>query len=289
MGNLSKFKATISDKRWQEYLDTVLGERKASLVNNLSTLIASDAKLQACTPSSLIFAGIKATALNLPLDKNLGYAYVIPYRNSAKNIDEAQFQMGYKGFIQLALRSGQFKTLHVRDVREGEIIGEDFVSGNFMFQKLPDDKRLSAPIVGFVAFFELLSGFQKMLYMTEAELRAHASAYSQTYRSEKQYVHDNSRWVTDFSVMASKTVIKLLLSRFAPMSIEMQTAMQIDQAVLRTKEESDGILVVDEPVIEYVDNQTPEVIEQPQPIAIAEQVNDQKSQMRKTVKQAELL
>ncbi len=137
-----------------------------------------------------------------------------------------------KGMIQLAMRSGQMKSINVRDVREGEVIGEDFVSGELQFKKLPDAERESAPVVGYVAYFKLLNGFEKMLYMTVEEATNHGKKYSQTFKSTNSYIRDSSKWATDFDAMAKKTVLKLLLSRYAPLSVEMQEAIKSDQAVL---------------------------------------------------------
>ena len=141
MANLAVFNATITNSRTQEYLSQVLGDKKSSFINNLTALVANNKALQECEPLTTMYAAIKATALDLPLDQNLGFAYVIPYRNNKEGKTEAQFQMGYKGYIQLAMRSGQFRTINVRDVREGEIVDEDFVSGELKFAKLPADKR----------------------------------------------------------------------------------------------------------------------------------------------------
>lgn len=245
MADLQKFNATITNPRTQEYLVSVLAEKKSSFVNNLTALVANNKALQECEPLTTMYAAIKATALNLPLDQNLGFAYVIPFKNNKTGTTEAQFQIGYKGLIQLAMRSGQFKTINVRDVREGEIIDEDFVSGELKFKKLPDAERANAPVIGFVAYFELLNGFRKMSYWTVAELKAHGMRYSQTYSSRNEYVRKNSKWETDFEAMASKTVLKLLLAKYAPLSVEMQDAVVSDQAVFR-KSDSD---------VNYVDNE----------------------------------
>ena len=231
----------------------MLGDKKSSFVNNLTALVANNKALQECEPLTTMYAAIKATALDLPLDQNLGFAYVIPYRNNKEGKTEAQFQMGYKGYIQLAMRSGQFRTINVRDVREGEIVDEDFVSGELKFAKLPADKRNDAPIVGFVAYFELTNGFRKMSYWSVEELKAHGLRYSQTYASKNAYTRDNSKWATDFEAMASKTVLKLLLAKYAPLSVEMQNAVKIDQAVIRDAQGTPDY-------VDAVEEQTAEVV-----------------------------
>src|SRR5690606_9572108 len=158
---------------------------------NMTALVSNNIALQACEPISLLYAGIKATALDLPLDQNLGFAYVIPFRNNKENKTEAQFQIGYKGLLQLALRSGQFKSINVRDVRKDEIIGEDFISGELQFKRL-ESNRETAPIVGYVAFFRLINGFEKMSYWSVEEITAHGKKFSQTFKK------GFGLWATDF-------------------------------------------------------------------------------------------
>lgn len=238
---LKAFNNFIANPRTQDYLTTVLAEKKASFVNNITALVSNNAALQVCRPDTLMFASLKATALDLPLDQNLGFAYVLPYKDNKTGVTSAQFQMGYKGFVQLALRTGQFKTLNATDVREGELVGKDFVTGELTFKEA--ENRESLPVIGYVGYFKLLNGFEKYLYMTIAEMKAHALRYSQTFK--KGY----GLWADDnmFDSMAKKTVIKLLISKYAPLSVEMRDAIKADQAVMQKPEEYD-----------YVDNQEQE-------------------------------
>lgn len=245
--NLTLFNQTITNPKTQKYLDEVLKEKSKSFVNNITALVANNKALQECEPLTLMYACVKATALDLPFDPNLGFAYVIPYKNNKEGTTQAQFQLGYKAFVQLALRSGQFKNLNVRDVREGEIVGEDFVSGEIQFKALSSDKRMAAPIIGYVGYFKLVNGFEKMSYWTIQEVEAHAKRYSQTYASKNDYVQKSSKWATDFDAMAKKTVLKLLLSKYAPLSIDMQQAVKFDQSVIVDEQET----------AVYVDNEQP--------------------------------
>lgn len=230
MSDLKQFNAMIVRPNTQEYLMSVLNTKKDQFVNDLTALVANDTNLQACEPVTIMYAAIKATALSLPLDKNLGFAYVIPYNNGKKGISEAQFQMGYKGYIQLAIRSGQFKNINVTDIREGEIKRNNLLTGEIEFEMMPNRSEL--PIVGYAAFFALNNGFSKTLYMTKDEVQRHAKRYSQTYSSSKDYIRNSSKWTTDFDAMAKKTVLKLLLSKYAPLSVEMQQAVKFDQSVM---------------------------------------------------------
>lgn len=205
-----------------------------------------------------MYAGIKATSLDLPLDSNLGFAYVIPFKNNKENKTEAQFQLGYKGFIQLAIRSGQFKTINVTEVREGELVAFDMLTGEIQFKALPNREELK--VIGYAAYFRLTNGFEKTLYATVESIEKHAGRYSQTYASKNDYVRKSSKWTTDFDAMAKKTAIKLLLSKYAPLSVEMQNAITSDQAVIT----NDGNKYVDNPSNREVADA--EVIEQNEPI-----------------------
>lgn len=228
---LRAFNNFLANPRTQDYLNTVLAEKKASFVNNLTALVSNNASLQVCKPDTLMFASLKATALDLPLDPNLGFAYVLPYNDKKNGVTVAQFQMGYKGFVQLALRSGQFKTLNATEVREGELIDEDFVTGELTFQKA--ENRETLPVIGYVAYFKLLNGFEKYLYMTSAEMKAHALRYSQTYKKGYGLWADADM----FDSMAKKTVLKLLISKYAPLSVEMRDAIKADQSVMQKPDE----------------------------------------------------
>lgn len=243
MSNLQKFNSTITNEKTQQYLQQVLGDKRNSFVNNITALVANNQALQECEPITVMYAGIKATALDLPLDPNLGLAYVLPYKDNKKGVTLAQFQLGYKAYIQLALRTGKFQTINVTDVREGEIEDKDFISGIYKFKELSGNRE-KAKIIGYVAYFKLLNGFEKMLYMTIDEIEAHGKRFSQTYK------RGYGVWVDDFNGMAEKTVIKKLLSKYAPLSIEMQESIKYDQSVIN----DNGV--------EYIDNADIEIIEE---------------------------
>lgn len=258
MSDLSRFNRMIMHPNTDSYLTSVLAERKGEFINNLTAVVANDAKLQACEPLTLMYAALKATALRLPLDPNLGQAYIIPYKNNKEHKTEAQFQIGWKGFIQLAIRSGQFQTINATEIREGELKGYDLMTGEVNVQAVPD--RESKPVIGYLAYFKLTNGFTKSLYMNAEEIEQHASRYSQSYRGKYK---DSSLWATDKDAMAKKTVLKLLLNRFAPLSIDMRSAVQADQAVLH----GDGKL-------DYVDNTKNQLTEVAQ-AAMAEDVESE--------------
>ena len=224
---LQKFNAMLENTRTQEYLSNVLGEKKQTFVSNMVALVASNKALSECDPSTIMFSCLKATALGLPLDPALSMAWVIPFRDNKSGTTVATFQVGARAWLQLALRTGQYQKINVRDVREGEIVGEDFVSGDIVFKKLDKD-RMQAKLVGYVAMFRLTNGFEKQLYMSVEELEAHAKRYSQTYR--KGY----GLWAEkDMKpAMYEKTILKRLLSKWGVLSVELQDAIRSDFAVL---------------------------------------------------------
>lgn len=220
-------------------IQTTLGQKTPQFIASVASLVANNPKLKECDQNTILSACLIAASLDLPINQNLGFAYIIPYNM------QAQFQIGYKGFIQLAMRSGQFKTINVSDVREGEIESIDRLTGSIKFNWSVDN-RDSKKVVGFVGYMELINGFTKQLYMSNEEISKHGIKYSKTYKQ------GFGLWKNDFNAMAQKTVIKLLLSKYAPMTVEMQTAALADQAV------------IDGEKYEYIDNEPVQPQEQAQ-------------------------
>ena len=209
-------------RRFEELLD----KSAPSFISSILAIVKNNSKLQACAPNSILSAAGIAAALKLPINPSLGFAYIVPYKN------QATFQLGWKGFVQLAMRSGQYKILNSSAVREGQIKEIDFITGEII-----RGEKISDEIVGYVAYMELLNGFKKSLYMTVEELRAHAEKYSQSYAYDVRSGRKSSIWSTNFDSMAKKTVLKKLLSNFGIISIDHQslaiaTALRADQAVI---------------------------------------------------------
>lgn len=233
----------VYKKRINEIMGKKAAPFMASIVNvsNLPSLKDSD-------PNSIISSAIVAATLDLPIDQNLGFAYIVPY--NTKEGKKAQFQMGYRGYIQLAMRTGQYKTINAIEIYKGEIKRVNRLTGEIEFN---DDEDLidRDTVVGYMAYFKLLNGFEKTLYMTKEEMERHAKKYSQSYSSQKKWVVDSSLWSTDFDGMAIKTVIKRLLSKYGILSVEMQNAISNDQAVMNNEGKP-----------EYVDNEVKEEIAQ---------------------------
>lgn len=232
---LQKFNRAITNSKTQEYLESVLGERKGSFVNNLTALVANNVNLQACEPYTVMFAAMKATALDLPLDNALGFAYVIPYKDNKNKVTVAQFQIGAKGYKQLALRTNQFATIpNATDIKQGELVSRNRLTGECVFRFIEDEKkRAELPTIGYASYFRLLNGAESTFFMSAEEMESHAKRYSQSYRSNNEYVRRNSPWTLNFLTMALKTVIKLNLSKNAPLSVELQDAIIADQSVMK--------------------------------------------------------
>ena len=262
--SLKTFNQTITSPATQKYLTDLLHERKGQFVSNLTALVANNANLQECEPYTLMFAALKATALSLPIEPSLGMAHVIPYKNKKRGITEAQFQMGYKGFQQLALRTGQYKRINTTEVREGELGKRNRLTGEFEWNWIEDDaQRLQTPIIGYVNYFALLNGFESTFYMSKEEMNAHALRYSQTYKSTNSYIKEQSKWTTDFDSMALKTVIKLNLSKNGVLSTELQDAIRADQSVMREENQ-----------YEYTDNEEQAIFDAQKAQEVAEAFAD---------------
>jgi recombination protein RecT len=204
----------VNDDGFIKKAEKMLGSGTPQFLSSVLTLANADPKIRDLDPIKLYNTCLMAAALKLPFNSNLGQAYIIPYKG------EPQLQIGWKGFVQLAQRSGQFRTIGVNTVYENEIAGIDPMTGEIQFDFQLDK---SGKIVGYMAYFELLNGFKKNLYMTTAELEKHAGRYSQTYKK------NFGVWVDNFDAMAQKTVIKLLLNKYAPLSIDMAKAIELDQ------------------------------------------------------------
>lgn len=197
----------------------LLGKNASSFITSVLQIASENKALANVNPVSIYSAACMAATLNLPINNALGFAYIVPYKG------EAQFQLGYKGFIQLAQRSGQFERLVSLPVYENQLIEEDPING-FKFNWKQKPSASEKPI-GYYAFFRLINGFTAELYMTSEELEQHGKRYSQSYK--KGY----GVWADNFDAMALKTVTKLLLSKQAPLSVDMQKAVLSDQSVIK--------------------------------------------------------
>jgi len=222
--------AWINSANVKKKFEEVLDKGASAFTTSLLSLVKNNSNIAACDPKTTMAAAMTAATMKLPINPNLGFAYLVPYKN--KGHMECTFQMGYKGFIQLAMRSGQYKTINAAKVYEGQIEDVDFVTGDII-----RGKKKSNTVVGYVAYFELLNGFSKTLYMSKDEMEAHAAEYSQSYLYDRNKGYSSSVWSKNFDAMALKTAIKQLISKYGIMSVDMQSeamamAIERDQAVI---------------------------------------------------------
>ncbi len=224
-------KSLMNNETVKAKFNEILGKNGNAFISSVTT-IATTTALSKCEPKSILSAAIAAASLNLQVTPSLGFAAIVPYGNSA------QFQIMTKGLVQLALRSGQFKTINVTEIYEGELKSENRLTGELDFT----GEKASDKIIGYAAYFELVNGFSKSLYMTVEKITAHGKKFSKTFS------FNGSSWKTNFEAMCSKTVLKLLLSRYAPLSVEMQMSINADQSIVKT---DDNLEIT---AFTYVDN-----------------------------------
>lgn len=254
---------------YRKRFDELLGARAPQFVSSIVSLVNADANLQKAfyqAPITIIKAALKAATFDLPIDQNLGYAYIVPFNNS-KKLDngqyekrmEANFILGWKGMHQMALRSGVYKTISVVDVRQGEFVSYNRLTGDLqlVFEE-DEDKRDSLPVVGYAGYYRLVNGAEKTIYMTKKQVEAHERKYR-----KGQYM--GKGWKDDFDAMALKTVYRQLIGKWGVMSIDYRTSKDaVNLADQMAAEDSmlDGDVVDVENVVENVDNGTGEVKEE---------------------------
>lgn len=267
---LPQLKSLLNGDSVKTRFNEILGKKAPGFISSVISAVNGNTMLQTADPQSILNSAVIAATLDLPINSNLGLSAIVPYYDSKLRTTVAQFQLMYKGLIELCLRSGQFSSLIDEVVYEGQLVKKNKFTGEYIFD---EDSKTSDKVIGYMAYFRLVNGFEKTHYMTVGEVEAHAKKYSQSYKK------GFGVWKDDFDTMARKTVLKLLLAKYAPKSIEMQRAITFDQATINgdlTQQDTS----VDEVEIEYVDNDTAtdrlremsiEAVEQPE----SENVNGQ--------------
>lgn len=240
----------------KDQINKVVGGKDGQrFISAIISATNTNSMLQECTNQSIVSGALLGESLKLSPSPQLGHYYLVPFNDKEKG-KVAQFQLGYKGYIQLAIRSGQYKKLNVMAIKEGELeyfdpLNED-IKVSLMIEKW--DERESAPTIGYYAFFELVNGFRKAIYWSKAQMEAHALKYSQGYKKDKEKGWNYTFWSKDFDGMAYKTMLRQLISKWGIMSIEMQTAYDGDMAVINDDgtrsyvETDDNVIVQEEPV-----------------------------------------
>jgi len=223
--------ALLERDKYKNRFNEILGKNAAGFMSALLNIYNSNKQLQECDPRSIVGAAGLAATLNLSITPTMGQAYVVPFKG------KATFQVGVRGLVQLAHRTGKYAALHAGKVYEGELRGFNPITGEPI-----TGEKLSDEVVGYVAYFRLNNGFEKTIYMTVKEIEEHAEKYSQSYGYDKKFGKKTSPWSTNFEAMASKTVLKKLLNTWGVLSADMVEAIQGDQSV------------VDKNIFTYVDN-----------------------------------
>ena len=251
--NKPKFSVAIQSDTYKNLINNTLGDkdRASRFIASISSAVATNPSLQECDAGTILSGALLGESLNLSPSPQLGQYYLVPFNDSKRGCKVAQFQLGYKGYIQLAIRSGQYKKLNVLAIKKGELIKYDPLNEEIEVNLIEDEEeRENAETIGYYAMFEYTNGFRKSLYWSKSKMEKHALKYSKGYAAHKGYTY----WEKDFDGMAYKTMLRQLISKWGIMSIDMQQAVEKDMATINT----DG-------TYEYVDNEEDTIIEQEEP------------------------
>ena len=268
--NKPKFSVAIQSDMYKNLINQTLGDkdRATRFIASISSAVATNQSLQECDAGTILSGALLGESLNLSPSPQLGQYYLVPFNDSKKGYKVAQFQLGYKGYIQLAIRSGQYKKLNVLAIKKDELIKYDPLNEEIEVNLIEDEEeRENAETIGYYAMFEYTNGFRKSLYWSKSKMEKHALKYSKGYAAHKGYTF----WEKDFDGMAYKTMLRQLISKWGIMSIDMQQAVEKDMATINT----DG-------TYEYVDNEDNMIIEQ------TERKEDIKLQDEKEIKEVSM-
>jgi recombination protein RecT len=243
-----RFSVAIQSEQYQQMIKNTLKDKKRSsnYIAGIMSAVAVNPALQECDASTVLSASLLGESLGLSHSPAMGQYFMVPYNDNKSGRKVATFQLGYKGYILLAMKSGQYKRLNVVSIKKGEFKGFNPITEEIDAEFIQDfDEREKAETVGYYAYFELNNGFKKAMYWTKDKMEAHATRYSQAYRNK----YGNSFWLGDgFETMAYKTLLRQLISKWGIMSTEFQQAYEADMAVIK----EDGTK-------DYVDNDNSDV------------------------------
>lgn len=256
----------LSQDAIKNRINTVIGGKDGQrFISAIVSATTANPALQECSNGSILSAALLGESLKLSPSPQLGQYYLVPFNDKDKG-KVAQFQLGYKGYIQLAIRSGQYKKLNVLAIKEGELIRFDPLNEEIEVNLIEDEElRELKPTIGYYAMFEYVNGFKKAIYWSKAKMEAHALKYSQGYAADKRKGTSWTFWSKDFDGMAYKTMLRQLISKWGIMSIEMQTAIDADMAVINDDGSKD-----------YVDN---DIIEAEATVIEAEPVQEEPAEV----------
>ena len=270
--------AYLTNDAVKNQINNVIGGKNGDrFISSIVSAVQTNSALQECTNPSILSAALLGESLKLSPSPQLGQYYMVPFNNNKKGFKEAQFQLGYKGYIQLAIRSGQYKKLNVLAIKEGELVRFDPLNEEIEVNLIEDEEaREEAPTVGYYAMFEYTNGFKKAMYWSKKKMEAHALKYSKGYNAKKGYTF----WEKDFDAMAYKTMLRQLISKWGIMSIDMQSAMDADMAVIHEDGTKDYVdMENDENVVADQEIHESEVSEEPQ--QVKEEVKSEQQQFFK--------
>ena len=228
-GTIATIKSLLNTETYKKRFEEIMGNRASQFTASIVSLVSSDVKFNQVEPNTIIASAIIAATLDLPINPQLAYAHIIPYK------DKATFQMGWRAYKQLAIRTGLYKYINSTDVREGELLKRNRLTGEVILEFIDDtEQREELPVIGYVNFFQLLTGYESTLYMSMNELLAHAKKYSKLYQVDLRKKSKLSKWSIpdELPFMCLKTVTKLNLSNNGILSVEMQKAKIADDAVV---------------------------------------------------------
>lgn len=289
-----KLSVYLQNDAVKKQINQVVGGKNGTrFISSIVSAVQSTPALQECTSPSIVNAALLGEALNLSPSPQLGQYYMVPFDNKKKGCKEAQFQLGYKGYIQLAIRSGYYKKLNVLAIKEGELVRYDPLDEEVEVNLIEDDiLREEAPTMGYFAMFEYENGFRKTLYWSKKKMLAHAEKYSFAFyknggaRSlelleqgkipEKDMWKYSSFWFKDFDGMALKTMLRQLISKWGIMSIDLQNAIDKDMAVIHENGKTDYVDEVKAEDDGVVSDQELQEIQEDQPAAAGTQQPDPK-------------
>lgn len=236
--------AYLTNDAVKRQINNVVGGKNGDrFIASIVSAVQVNSDLQECTNPSILSAALLGESLKLSPSPQLGQYYMVPFRNNKKGCKEAQFQLGYKGYIQLAIRSGQYKKLNVLAIKDGELVRFDPLNEEIEVNLIDDEEvREEAKTIGYYAMFEYTNGFRKAMYWSKKKMEAHALKYSKGCAAKKGYTF----WEKDFDGMAYKTMLRQLISKWGIMSIDMQNAMESDMAVIHEDGTKDYVDTVSE-------------------------------------------
>ena len=252
--------AYLTQEAVKNQISNIVGGRSQRFISAIVSAVNTNPQLQECTNQSIVSGALLGESLNLSPSPQLGQYYLVPFNDRNKG-KVAQFQLGYKGYIQLAIRSGQYKKLNVLAIKKGELVKFDPLNEEIEVNLMQnEEERENAETVGYYAMFEYTNGFRKAIYWSKAKMEAHAMRYSMGYRAKKGYTF----WEKDFDAMAYKTMLRQLISKWGIMSVDMVNAFENDMAVLN----DDGSKF-------YIDtDETEEVVEETEVPVVEQQTEE---------------